>query len=280
MKRINYNENTGDLEVPLDLLSDGILRAKKEKKHNIKIVAPNSNLNYEPALKPLINNENIFSIYIADDVNLKKINLEPLYSLKNIKKLSIQYFKGHIDFFKLPTLEILYITKADSEIDRLFIDGLKELLLVSIKNTDCSFISSLPNLKNLRISSAQIKSLSGVEPLDKLESLKLNYCPKLTDISSINKLKNLSSLHIEKCKNLNNFTPLSNNDSISDLFLSSADSLQFIPTMKHIKLLKFWDLKDGNLNFLLDSPSLERVDFYPQKKHYTHKKDEINNLIK
>ena len=211
---------------------------------------------------------------------MKKINLEPLYSLKNIKKLSIQYLKGHIDFFKLPTLETLYITKADSEIDRLFIDGLKELLLVSIKNTDCRFISSLPNLKSLRISSARIKSISGVEPLDKLESLKLNYCPDLTDISSINKLKNLSSLHIEKCKNLNNLSSLSNNDSISDLFLSNADSLEFIPTMKHIKLLKFWDLKDGNLNSLLESPSLERVDFYPQKKHYTHKKDEINNLIK
>lgn len=280
MKKIKYNENTGDLEVPLDLLSDGILRAKKEKKPHIKITIPNSSLNDELALKPLTDNEDIFSIYIADDLNLKKINIEPLYSLKNIKKLSIQYLKGHIDFFKLPTLETLYITKADSEIDHLLIEGLKELLLVSIKNTDCSFISSLPNLKNLRISSTRMKSLTGVEPLDKLEALKLNYCPDLIDISSINKLKKLSSLHIEKCKNLNNFSFLKNNDSINDLFLSNADSLEFIPTMKHIKSLKFWDLKDGNLNFLLKSPSLERVDFYPQKKHYTHKKDEINNFLK
>lgn len=280
MNKFNYNENTGDLEVPLDFLSDGLLYAKKENKHNIKITNPKSNLNGDVALMPLIGDENIFSFYIADDVNLKKINLEPLYSMKNIRRLSMQYLKGCIDFSRIPTLETLYVTKADGEMDALFIDGLKELLLVSIKNYDCGFISALRNLKVLRISSGRMNNLSGIESLDKLEALKLTYCPDLVDVSSVGGLKSLSSFHVEKCKGVKDLSCLSGNESISDLFLSSVESLDFVTTMKNIKNLKFWELKDGDLTYLLDTPSLERVDFYPQKKHYTHGKDEINKLIK
>ncbi len=33
------------------------------------------------------------------------------------------------------------------------------------------------------------------------------------------------------------------------------------------------------MNFLFDAPTLKKVDFHPMKKNYTHKKDEINNII-
>ncbi|EAR6929450.1 toxin, partial [Salmonella enterica] len=38
MNSIYYNENTGDLEIPLDIQSKGISYAAKKKLHNIKIV--------------------------------------------------------------------------------------------------------------------------------------------------------------------------------------------------------------------------------------------------
>lgn len=279
MKKFTYNENTGDLEIPLESLSEGLLYAKKKNIHNIKITKAKVNFDDDSALTSLIGDDNIRSVYIADDVNLKKINLEPLYQLNNLKKLVMQYLKGRINFSKISTLETLYITKADQEMDCLSIDGLEELLLVSIKNIDCKFISSLSKLKTLRISSARVDNLSGIEMLDKLEVIKLTHCPDLTDISSVSELKNLLSLYIEKCKGMDSFEFLNENKTISELFLSTVNSLSFIPTMKRIKYLKFWELKDGDLNYLLKSPSLEKVDFYPQKKHYTHKKEEINNLI-
>ncbi|WP_145501656.1 leucine-rich repeat domain-containing protein [Yersinia similis] len=279
MKKLTYNENTGDLEIPLESLPEGLLYAKKKSIHNIKITKAQISLDYESAFSSLVGDDNIRSIYIADDVNLKRINLEPLYQLKNLKKLVMQYLKGRIDFSNISSLEALYITKADQEIDSLSIYGLEELLLVSIKNIDCKFISLLSELKILRISSARIDNLSGIEMLDKLEVIKLSHCPDLTDISSVGKLKELSELYVEKCKEINSFEFLNENNTINELFLSTVNSLSFIPTMKCIKYLKFWELKDGDLNYLLKSPSLEKVDFYPQKKHYTHKKEEINNLI-
>lgn len=101
----------------------------------------------------------------------------------------------------------------------------------------------------------------------------------MENISSLSELNKLETLYIEKCKLLGGFGFLTGNKTIKNLFLSEVDSLDFIPTMKSIKNLKFWELKDGNLTYLLNSPSLEKVEFYPQKKHYTHKKEEINSLI-
>nr|WED70032.1 hypothetical protein PJ912_12170 [Pectobacterium colocasium] len=60
--------------------------------------------------------------------------------------------------------------------------------------------------------------------------------------------------------------------------MSDVDSLDFIPSMKSIENIKFWNLKDGDMNYLFDAPTLKKVDFHPMK-NYTHKKDEINNII-
>ncbi|EAT7817951.1 toxin, partial [Salmonella enterica] len=105
------------------------------------------------------------------------------------------------------------------------------------------------------------------------------YSPNVIDISSINKIKTLSYLHVEKCKKLTEFSFLRDNESICDLFLSDVDSLSFIPEMKSIKNLKFWNLKDGDLSYLLNSSTLKTVDFHPDKKSYSHRKDEINKKI-
>ncbi|EBA1173900.1 toxin, partial [Salmonella enterica] len=230
-------------------------------------------------LSPLTENDNIHSLHIIDDIDLKKIDLSPLYEMKNIKKITMKYLKGSIDFSKFQKLETLYITKADAEIDILNIDTLVDLLLVSIKNTNCEFISSLRSLNTLRISSVSIETLSGIELLSNLKSLKITYSPNVIDISSINKIKTLSYLHVEKCKKLTEFSFLRDNESICDLFLSDVDSLSFIPEMKSIKNLKFWNLKDGDLSYLLNSSTLKTVDFHPDKKSYSHRKDEINKKI-
>ncbi len=279
VKTVFYNENTQELEIPFDVLSKGVSYAEKNEFNSIKIINSIEKGSVGLDLTPLAGNNSISSVYIADDVNLNKVDLSPLYEMNAIKKITMQYLKGKIEFSKFSALETLYITKADSEIDILNVNGLKDLLLVSTKNTDCGFISNLKELESLRISSAKLKSLSGIESLCALKTLRITYCPSLLDISGVNKIKNLSHLYVEKCKGLTDFSFLSGNESIRDLFLSDVDSLAFIPSMKSIENIKFWNLKDGDMNFLFDAPTLKKVDFHPMKKNYTHKKDEINNII-
>ncbi len=72
MNSIYYNENTSDLEIPLDILSRYILYCKK-KLHNIKIVSPIKKNNDKLDLSPLTENDNIHSLHIIIIIDLKKL---------------------------------------------------------------------------------------------------------------------------------------------------------------------------------------------------------------
>jgi len=280
MEKICYNEDAGYLEIPMDMLPKGISYARKNNIHDIKIENPATRREYTLDLSALIGNNSISSIFISEDVAIGKVDFGPLYSLEGLTKLTMRYEKGCIDFSRIGGLQTLYITRANGVMDDLDIEKLKDLLLVFTKNTDCGFLSRLYNLENLRISGGNIKSMSGIESLDKLKSIRLDHCANLLDIASVNKVISLLNLYIEKCGRLGDFSFLAENQSIKDLFLSDLNSLSFVPKMKNISSLKFWNLRDGDLSCLLKSRTLRRVEFHPKKRNYTHTKDEINAFLK
>ncbi|CNC70731.1 Uncharacterised protein [Yersinia similis] len=113
----------------------------------------------------------------------------------------------------------------------------------------------------------------------RLESLSLIFSPKVVDALKINELNNLVFLYIEKCKNLSDFSFLNGNDSIEEIFISELDSVSFVPEMNKIKSIKFWNLKDGDLNPILKSKTLKSVYFYPDKRNYNYKLDEITEFL-
>ncbi len=122
-------------------------------------------------------------------------------------------------------------------------------------------------------------SLDGIEGMRRLESLSLIFSPKVVDALKINELSNLVFLYIEKCKNLSDFSFLNGNDSIEEIFISELDSVSFVPEMNKIKSIKFWNLKDGDLNPILKSKTLKSVYFYPDKRNYNYKLDEITEFL-
>lgn len=135
----------------------------------------------------------------------------------------------------------------------------------------------MQNLEILHIYSSQIQSLNGVERLS-IRELCLARNNKLEDIHQINEVSSLESLQIEGCKRLENFSVLKGNTHIEDLFIDKLDSIDFVESMPHLKKINFWNCKDGNMAPLLKSQSLEVVNFYPNKKHYTHTLKEIEEI--
>jgi len=107
----------------------------------------------------------------------------------------------------------------------------------------------------------------------------LQYLNNLEDAHALSKLKGLERLQIEKCKKLTDLTFLAGNSTIKELQLSDVDSLEFVKSMKNLYKINFWNCKSGDLSPLLECPSLREVAFHPEKRHYSHKKDEINNLL-
>ncbi|CAI8809042.1 hypothetical protein EMIT091MI3_210068 [Kosakonia quasisacchari] len=75
------------------------------------------------------------------------------------------------------------------------------------------------------------------------------------------------------------FAVLEKNHSIEELFLADVDSVEFVPGIAALKIIKFCNLVDGNMEPMLTSKTLQQVDFYPMKKSCSHSKDETNQHL-
>ena len=206
------------------------------------------------------------------------INLESIYNLKELREITFQKKqKFELDISKFPKLEhfggeywkgLINLEKAYT---------LTSMVIRKYPYPDLENVSNLQKMERLHIYSSQIQSLDGVERLP-IRELCLAKNNKLEDIHKINEVSSLESLQIEGCKRLENFTFLKGNPNIEDLFIDKLDSIDFVEFMPNLKKINFWNCKDGNMTPLLRSQSLEVVNFYPNKKHYTHTLKEVEEI--
>ena len=212
--------------------------------------------------------------FIQDMGNV--LNFDSIYNLKEMRNICFQdKQKFTIDissFTKLQHLGSDY-WKGLVNLDKAY--SLTSVVICKYPFSNLSLFSELRNLQILHIYSSQIRSLDGIEKLP-IKELCLAINNKLEDIHKINEISTLERLDIERCKMLTDFTFLRGNPYIQDLLIDKPDSIDFIGYMPSLKKINFWNCKDGNMNPLLQSQSLEIINFYPNKKHYTHTIEEIN----
>ncbi len=279
MVKYNYNEVIGYLEIDPQCIIEGIEYAENNKFNAIRIrtLNQNSGEKYEINFASFKDKFFIEKLIINDDFKIRKIhNVETLYTLKKLKHLQFKH-SLNIDLSHFIQLESLYI-KDDKKIENIhLLINLKDLLISSTKKEDCSQLKELKNLRTLRLSGS-IKSLRGIENLTKLTDFKVSYSSKLEDINLLSLLPNLEKLHIEKCKLLTDFSFLNGNNSIKELFIDNLNSINFVPTMLNLDKINFWFCKDGNMKPLLNNKNVKQINFYPNKRHYTHTIEEIIEL--
>jgi internalin A len=280
MKKFRFNENINEFEIDHRCIEEGVKFAEKKNYPAIRIVDLKEDGKARHLdLSPLSGNTFIESLSISDDVKISKVSLEALYSMESLTKLSFQDKKIQPDYSKLSNLQVLYMKFSDLPTGFSCLEKMTDLLITSLNHENCSFFDGLHSLKELRLSGGTIKTLSGIEKAVNLMDVKMDHCSKLHDISSLSALKNLKNVHIEKCKLVTDFSCLTDNTTITHLFASTIDSISFVPTMPQLTSLHFWDLTDGDLNPLLETKLLKEVDFYPNKKHYSYTREEINSLL-
>ena len=212
--------------------------------------------------------------FIQDIGNV--LNFDSIYNLKEMRNICFQdKQKFTIDISRFTKLQHLGSDywKGLVNLDKAY--SLTSMVICKYPFSNLSLFSELRNLQILHIYSSQIRSLDGIEKLP-IKELCLAINNKLEDIHKINEISTLEHLDIERCKMLTDFTFLRGNPYIQDLLIDKPDSIDFIMSMPNLKKINFWNCKDGNMNPLLQSQSLEIINFYPNKKHYTHTIKEIN----
>lgn len=206
-------------------------------------------------------------------------DITALYNLQNLKELSFhqQVFKFDFKFFQ--KLEKLFFTYNKSLTNFEKLHKLKSIFITSFNEKKICKLSENTSTEFLRFDKGNFLTLQGIESMSNLKELQINYNSKCNDVSSINKLRQLRVLHIEKCKNLNDLSILQDNEQIVEIFISNVKSLKFVTGMKSLKKIRFWNVEDGDLTPLLKSKSIEKVDFHPNKKNYSHTHEQINTLL-
>ncbi|MCY9529365.1 hypothetical protein ABEW50_20265 [Paenibacillus jamilae] len=281
MMNYAFNDSIGYFEIDPLFLEEGVQIAEKENYHSIRI----RNLNPEVDLKchldfASFNNKTFINkLRISSNFKLSKYqNTEALSTLTNLTEITLaQPINLDLSYFK--KLEEV-VVKKDHYLNLDKLVNVKSLYAIKYMKPDCKEFGSLNSLEFLRLdTSAKLISLTGIEDLDALKWCWFQYLNHLEDAHALSELNGLERLQIEKCKQLTDLTFLTGNRTIKELQVSDVDSLEFVKSMNNLEKINFWNCKSGDLSPLLECPSLREVSFHPDKRHYSHKKDEINNLL-
>ncbi len=139
-------------------------------------------------------------------------------------------------------------------------------------------LSENDNLSYLELNWANIKNFDGIEKLKNLKRLELHYCVKLESDFGLSQLTDtLEFLHINTSKKFKFTDELLQLKKLRVLCLNACgpvDNLDFLKNFPNLIDFRFVDTNvlDGNLNPILDHPTIRTVGFL-NKKHYNFKDD-------
>ncbi|WP_434440538.1 hypothetical protein [Sphingobacterium faecium] len=210
-----------------------------------------------------------------DITSVEDYDFSFLANLSNLKNLSIiSEGKNIIDLSNQINLENLTIKWRKGQVSGLEnCSKIIELCLVEYTEKDIKPISSLINLLHLKIKTASLKDLDGIEKIKKLRTLLLGNCNQLISIDKLQSLSNLTSLHFESCAKIYNFNEIGNLLSLESLAINdckavfSINFIKNIPSLKWLSLLGNTNIVDGDL---IPAENIKDV-YYKQRKHYNRR---------
>ena len=144
---------------------------------------------------------------------------------------------------------------------------------------DFSEIGRLRNLQELELIQCKTATLDGINDMPSLKKIFLRYSRTLQNIDALSGCPNLEEIWIEKCAKLLDINLKS--QSLHTLHLDCVANLNFLPQLpRNMKLFSFADLKDGNMQPILDFfTHPDQVGFSPKRPHYQYTLDELLNLL-
>lgn len=216
------------------------------------------------------------------------LDYSPLYQMKQIASLDCYPHadpKQHssstvIDCSKLCGLRKLWI-RHSGVVNYGAIDGLEELYLYDCHTlSDLQTIGGNTNLKKLSCTSCKLRSLNGIEKLDKLQWLDVCYGRALEDITELTGIHApFRMLSIENCPKITDFSCLSHLDKIEFLELLGSNTLSdlnFISCMPNLQLFSCtMNVADGNISPCLSVPYVD----LKKRRHYNLKNADLSKTI-
>jgi hypothetical protein len=162
--------------------------------------------------------------------------------------------------------------------------GLKLLNVVNYPAEDLQNLKNMIDLRRLQITSRKLVSLAGIESLQSLRILDLAECAKLESLTGIEKCQELQVVELENCKKVNDVSSLGELASLRDVVLTDCGKVKSLQPLAKCRLLESLtfvgdtNVEDGELTPLLEIPELKRM-WFADKRHYSHKRDQVEAML-
>lgn len=196
-------------------------------------------------LEPLILNENLQYLNLANSPDVKIVSLAPI---------------GHLE--NLDTLTLGSNLLNNKIYDQIHSESLRTLWMHADTIKDASFLKNLPNLSDLAISGSEIKDVSEIANLKNLEFLEVtntsvSHFPDFTnlqkliavnlndnlihDLAFLEKIYSVEELNLRN-NNITDLTSLSSLNKLENLYLdgneiSNIAALEALPNLKEVTFL-------------------------------------------
>lgn len=187
-----------------ELFSEAVKLIDKGKADGINL---NYIRNWRTDLEPLRNLKSIKCLIVNDYPPSWQYDYSAVQTLTGLQHLSINTTdKKEIDFSAFPNLTSVALTWRPNAKSLFSCVQLQRLFLNRYTGQDLSEVSTLKNLKYLRVNLGSVVSLKGLEEITGLEELMLMQATKLEDIENILALKHLKRLRVDNCKRVRNIS--------------------------------------------------------------------------
>jgi hypothetical protein len=215
------------------------------------------------------------------------VNTRRLDGLSNLRGLKLEMPGSGIDFACFPRLEVF---EGDWHKDNRNLTKCHDLRSLSTwhfnpPSRDLSEFANLPWLDQLFVAQTNIATLSGLETLEDLRYLTIAYASKLESLTSFAKGEcGIRQLEFQTVKKIASYEPIGSIKMLRRLMLSACapmKNLQWTAGLTKLDSFSFVETNvlDGDLSSLLQLPKLRYVGTF-DKKHYSHKMDDINAVLK
>jgi hypothetical protein len=150
------------------------------------------------------------------DAQLDAVYFPNLYLVKQMYVNGVS--KGNIDFLKFINLEAVSILKWNEKIKLVNSSSNLKSLIVWYYNPKSKslndLLGELKSIEYLELNLTNIESLDGIEKLQNLKIIKINYGRNLKSVKALNSNKKLELIYLNNCKKMEDFDSLDEREGL------------------------------------------------------------------
>ncbi len=226
------------------------------------------------------------SICRLEIYNWEITDISALEELTQLEHIGLECnYKHSIDFSRFTKLRACFLKwrpKSESIFDAVCLETLN---IVNYPFENLSPMHKLHRLKELKLTSKKLNTLSGAAHLSELRVLDLFQCSNLTTLEGIQGAADLREVELDTCKRVGNLEPLGELRNVRRIAASNCGTIKSLLPLKNcIKLEELFltedtDIEDGSVNVFRELPNL-KVMLFANRKHYSHRQEQVQEAIR